>query len=101
MAEPRNAGTERTEGAIAKFTIWMFTNKPSKAAKVAAEAEGKEAEADPHYYMKEAAFFSASQVAPAEPSKKEEPKKEENKHELETVHSFIIDANYIDSLVNA
>lgn len=101
--EWQNLGMQVQKGqkAIAKFTIWMFTNKPSKAAKVAAEAEGKEAEADPHYYMKEAAFFSASQVAPAAPAKKEEPKKEENKHELETVYSFMIDADYIDNLVNA
>lgn len=47
--------------------------------------------------MKEAAFFSASQVAPAEAK----PAKENKPVELETVHSFIIDANYIDSLVNA
>lgn len=69
--EWQNLGMQVQKGqkAIAKFTIWMFTNKPSKAAKVAAKAEGKEAETDPHYYMKEAAFFSASQVAPIEQEK--------------------------------
>ncbi len=97
--EWQNLGMQVQKGqkAVAKITIWMFTNKPGKAAKAAAEAEGKEAEADPHYYMKEAAFFSASQVAPAEAK----PAKENKPVELETVHSFIIDANYIDSLVNA
>jgi hypothetical protein len=50
--------------------------------------------------MKEAAFFSASQVAPAATPQKED--EQENKPvKLETVHSFLIDANYIDSLVNA
>lgn len=97
--EWQNLGMQVQKGqkAVAKITIWMFTNKPGKAAKAAAEAEGKEAEADPHYYMKEAAFFSASQVAPAEAK----PAKENKPVELETVHSFLIDANYIDSLVNA
>lgn len=100
--EWQNLGMQVQKGqkAVAKITIWMFTNKPGKAAKAAAEAEGKEAEADPHYYMKEAAFFSASQVAPAATPQKED--KQENKPvQLETVHSFMIDANYIDSLVNA
>lgn len=61
---------QKGQKAIAKFTIWMFTDKPSKAALAAAAAAGKEeADADPHYYMKEAAFFSASQVAPAEEKK--------------------------------
>lgn len=76
---------------IAKIMIWNFTNKPSKAAKAAAEAAGKEVESDPHYYMKEACFFSASQVSKVE-AKKEAP-------ELEKVDSYIIDANYIDSLL--
>lgn len=70
--EWQNLGMQVQKGqkAIAKFTIWMFTDKPSKAALAAAAAAGKEeADADPHYYMKEAAFFSASQVAPAEEKK--------------------------------
>jgi hypothetical protein len=70
--EWQNLGMQVQKGqkAIAKFTIWMFTDKPSKAALVAAAAAGKEeVDADPHYYMKEAAFFSASQVAPAEEKK--------------------------------
>ena len=76
---------------IAKIMIWNFTNKPSKAKKAAAEAAGKEADADPHYYMKEACFFSASQVSKIE-AKQEAP-------ELEKVHSFVIDSNYIDNLL--
>ena len=67
--EWQNLGMQVQKGqkAVAKFTIWMFTDKPSKAALAAAAAAGKEeVDADPHYYMKEAAFFSASQVAPTE-----------------------------------
>lgn len=70
--EWQNLGMQVQKGqkAVAKFTIWMFTDKPSKAALAAAAAAGKEeVDADPHYYMKEAAFFSASQVAPAEEKK--------------------------------
>lgn len=52
--------------AVAKFTIWNFTSKANKEAREAAEKEGKEAVENPHYYMKEAAFFSASQVQPIE-----------------------------------
>ena len=52
--------------AVAKFTIWNFTDKASKAALEAAEKEGREVSDNPHYYMKEAAFFSASQVQPIE-----------------------------------
>lgn len=52
--------------AVAKFTIWNFTDKANKADREAAEKEGKEAAANPHYYMKEAAFFAASQVQPIE-----------------------------------
>ena len=78
--------------SIARITIWNFTNKPSKAAKAAAEAEGKEATEKARYYMKEACFFSASQVSKIE--KKEAP-------ELEKVDSYIIDANYIDNLLAA
>ena len=58
---------QKGQKAVAKITIWMFTNKPSKAALAAAAAAGKEeVNEDPHYYMKEAAFFSASQVAAIE-----------------------------------
>jgi len=52
--------------AVAKFTIWNFTSKATKAVREAMEKEGKEAPENPHYYMKEAAFFSASQVQPIE-----------------------------------
>ena len=112
--EWQNLGMQVQKGqkAIAKFTIWMYAKgKTSKLTKKEADSinaivinadgskaqEGDEVQAKGHYYMKEAAFFSASQVAPAEPK----PAKENKPVELETVHSFIIDANYIDSLVNA
>jgi len=64
FAEWKKAGfiVKKGQHAVAKFTIWMFTDKPTKAAQEAAETAGKEPDADPHYYMKTAAFFSASQV---------------------------------------
>lgn len=55
---------QKGQKAITKITIWNFTNKASKAVREAAEKEGKEAPATAHYYMKESAFFSASQVEP-------------------------------------
>lgn len=84
---------KKGQKAIAKFTIWNFTNKPSKAVREAAEKEGKEVTTTGHYYMKESSFFSDSQV---EPIKKQEPKQPV----IEST-SFIIDANYIDNLVKA
>lgn len=74
--------------AIARITIWNFTTKPSKAAKAAAEAEGKEAKETARYYMKEACFFSASQVSQIAKAP-----------ELEKVDSYIIDENYIENLL--
>ena len=57
---------KKGEKAVARFAIWNFTNKPSKAARTAAAAEGKEdLEADPHYYMKESCFFKLSQTSAA------------------------------------
>ena len=55
---------QKGQKAITKLTIWNFTNKASKAVREAAEKEGKEAPATAHYYMKESAFFSSSQVEP-------------------------------------
>lgn len=55
---------QKGQKAVVKLTIWNFTNKPSKAAKEAAEKAGKEPDATARYYMKEAAFFSTSQVEP-------------------------------------
>lgn len=58
---------KKGQKAIAKISIWNFTDKASKATMAAREAAGMDTEKpDPHYYMKEAAFFSASQVAPIE-----------------------------------
>ena len=65
FAEWKKAGyiVKKGSKAIAKFPIWNFTDKVSKAKKEAYEAAGIDTEKpDPHYYMKEAAFFSASQV---------------------------------------
>lgn len=100
--EWKKAGFQVQKGqkAIAKFTIWMYTDKSSKLTKEDAEKinaiaeginaqEGDEVKKGGHYYMKEAAFFKASQVAPIE---KKAP-------ELEKVDSYIIDENYIDNLL--
>lgn len=83
--EWQNLGMQVQKGqkAVAKFTIWMYTSKTKKLSKEDADAinsmvvnsdgskaqEGDEVQTKGHYYMKEAAFFSASQVAPAEEKK--------------------------------
>jgi hypothetical protein len=81
--EWQNLGMQVQKGqkAVAKFQIWMWAKgKTKKLSKEDANAinsmvvnsdgskaqEGDEVEGQGHYYMKEAAFFSASQVAPAE-----------------------------------
>ena len=80
--EWQNLGQQVQKGqkAVAKFTIWMYTSKSKKLTKEDADSineiminsdgskaqEGDEVQTKGHYYMKEAAFFSASQVAPAE-----------------------------------
>ena len=57
--------------AIAKFAIWNYTDKASKETKAARKEAGQDADSpDPHFYMKESAFFSASQVQPIEGSDK-------------------------------
>ncbi len=95
--EWQNLGMQVQKGqkAIAKITIWNFTNKPSKAAREEAEKNGQEAQEKGHYYMKEAAFFSASQVAPAKQEVKQEVKQETN----EDSNVIIIDNNYLDNLL--
>lgn len=80
--EWQKAGFQVQKGqkAIAKFTIWMYADKKKKLTKEEADKinsimvnpaeqmaqEGDEIKANGHYYMKEAAFFKASQVAPIE-----------------------------------
>ncbi len=80
-AEWKKAGfqVQRGQKAIAKFTIWMYADKTKKLSKEEADSinavmitpseqlaqEGDEVKTNGHYYMKEASFFSASQVAPA------------------------------------
>ena len=83
--EWQNLGMQVQKGqkAIAKFTIWMYTSKSKKLTKEDADSineivinsdgskaqEGDEVQIKGHYYMKEAAFFSASQVAPIKQEK--------------------------------
>lgn len=90
FAEWKKAGfiVKKGQHAVAKFPIWMYTDRPSRRTQEARQEAGRDTEApDPHYYMKVSAFFSESQVQPIE-----EPQ------ELETVNSFIIDAEYIENL---
>lgn len=89
FADWKNSGYMVKKGskAIAKFTIWKYTDKPSKAQIEIRKAAGADEEApSPHYYMTNAAFFSSSQVEKIEKAPEEESK------------SFIIDAAYIESL---
>lgn len=86
--EWQNLGMQVQKGqkAVAKFTIWMYASKTKTYTKEEADKinkastaimrgletevkEGDQVECQGHYYMKEAAFFSASQVAPAEEKK--------------------------------
>lgn len=70
---------KKGQKAVAKITIWNWTSKKEKLTKEEADHinatvinadgskahEGDEVETKGHYYMKEAAFFSASQVEAA------------------------------------
>ena len=65
FAEWKRAGFKVNKGehAIAKFAIWNYTDKPSRRVQEARTLAGQDTEApDPHYYMKESAFFKESQV---------------------------------------
>lgn len=59
---------QKGQKAKAKFMIWNFTSKASKRVIEARKAAGKEDEEspDPHYYMKEAYFFTKDQTSAAE-----------------------------------
>lgn len=58
---------QKGQKAKAKFMIWNFTSKASKKVIEARKAAGKEDESapDPHYYMKEAYFFTKDQTSAA------------------------------------
>lgn len=56
---------KKGEKAVASFPIWNFTNKPNKARREAAAENGEEINADPHYYMKNAYFFTINQTTAA------------------------------------
>lgn len=58
---------KKGEKAVARFAIWNYTTKAGKAVKEARKAAGKEEDAPaPHYYMKEAYFFTVNQTTAAE-----------------------------------
>lgn len=56
------------EKALIECYLWKYTTKPSKAQREAAEAEGKEAAPDPHYYPTKSHLFSCLQVQDSKPT---------------------------------
>lgn len=56
------------EKALIECYLWKYTTKPSKAQREAAEAEGKEAAPDPHYYPTKSHLFSCLQVQDSKPA---------------------------------
>lgn len=56
------------EKALIECYLWKYTTKPSKAQQEAAEAEGKEAAPDPHYYPTKSHLFSCLQVQDSKPA---------------------------------
>jgi hypothetical protein len=56
------------EKALIECYLWKYTAKPSKAQREAAEAEGKEAAPDPHYYPTKSHLFSCLQVQDSKPA---------------------------------
>ena len=65
FAEWKRMGYSVKKGQHAALTcqLWKYTDKPGKAAREAAEADGKDApETDPHFYMTKAHLFHALQV---------------------------------------
>ena len=65
FAEWKRTGYSVKKGQHAAITcqLWKYTDKPGKAAREAAEADGKDApETDPHFYRTTAHLFHALQV---------------------------------------
>lgn len=56
------------EKSLITCYLWKYTTKPSKAQREAAEAEGKEAAPDPHYYPTKSHLFSCLQVQDSKPA---------------------------------
>lgn len=56
------------EKSLITCYLWTYTTKPSKAQREAAEAEGKEAAPDPHYYPTKSHLFSCLQVQDSKPA---------------------------------
>ena len=56
------------EKALIECYLWKYTTNPSKAQREAAEAEGKEAAPDPHYYPTKSHLFSCLQVQDSKPA---------------------------------
>lgn len=58
----RGYSVKKGERARLRVDLWMFTDKPNKAARDKAAEEGKELNDDPHYYKKLSHLFTAEQV---------------------------------------
>ena len=53
---------KRGQKATISAMLWRWTDKPSKARRDEAAAQGKDAAEDAHYYMKRCYLFTAAQV---------------------------------------
>ena len=58
----RGYSVKKGEKAMLHVDLWKFTNKPPKAAREQAAADGRELDDDPHYYKKLSHLFHVSQV---------------------------------------
>lgn len=59
---------KKGETHLIECYLWKYTTRPSKAQREAAEAEGKEAAPDPHYYPTKSHLFSCLQVQDSKPA---------------------------------
>ncbi len=59
---------KKGEKHLIECYLWKYTTRPSKAQREAAEAEGKEAAPDPHFYPTKSHLFSCLQVQDSKPA---------------------------------
>lgn len=91
----KSIGRQVKKGQHAKAQIYIWKQgKPYTVKAKNQDGEEVEKEVQGKMFMKLAFFFTLDQTEPIKAEKKAAP-------ELETVNSFVIDANYIDSLLEA
>lgn len=69
----RGYSVKKGEKARLHLYLWMFTNKPNKAAREEAAEAGEEIGDDPHYYKKLSHLFALDQVERTEDRKQAAP----------------------------